>query len=448
MPAKPKSIVRSWRFSLVKYLLIAVAIFVPLYPKFPLFFLPGSTVAVRVEDLLLGALALVLVTEFKFFLKLHQTLIGKMFLLYFLVGFLAVLNGIFIVRTIPPSLILLHYFRRLEYTIPFFAAFYLSAGAKSLRFFVESIWPVAFLIFVYALGQLAHLIPIISTQNEEYSKGIAMTLQPGVNIPSTFAGHYDLATYLVCILSLLTVFITQAKIRTKFVFGTLWLCLFWLLLQTGHRISFAALLLIIPFLLIITKKIKLIPLFIIIVIIGLANAPRLTGRLESVFRIFEFSHSRSFTFVESIVAADTTILVNTPTPTLRPVQQDRSTSIRLDVEWPRALRAFAKNPFLGTGFASITLATDNDYLRALGETGFLGLLSFLGLIVIITGDTIDLSRHGTGLTKTYALGMLGFIMSMCLIATFIDVFEASKTATLFWLYTGFISGLRYHAQKN
>lgn len=443
MPAKPKSTDKSWHFSLVKYLLIAIAIFVPLYPKFPLFFLPGSSVAVRVEDILIFSLSLVLLVKYKFFFRLRHTLIGKMFALYVFVGFLAVLNSVFITKMAPPSLSLLHYLRRLEYAIPFFAAFYLAANTKVLRFFVDTIWPVAFLIFLYALAQLAHFIPVISTQNEEFSKGIAMTLQPGVNIPSTFAGHYDLATYLVCILSLLTAFFTQAKTLTKLIFGILWLCLFWLLLQTGHRISFAALLFVIPFLLIITHKLKLIPIFIIIVVIGLANAPRLTGRFGNVFRIIQFSQSQSYILVKPIIAAE-----SAPTPSLRPLQQDRSTSIRLDVEWPRALRAFAKSPFLGTGYASITLATDNDYLRAIGETGALGLISFLGLLIIIIADTLFLLRHSLGLTHTYALGMLGFILSMCMIATFIDVFEASKTATLFWLYTGFISGSRYHAQKN
>ena len=63
------------------------------------------------------------------------------------------------------------------------------------------------------------------------------------------------------------------------------------------------------------------------------------------------------------------------------VFEDRSTSIRLAVEWPRAMRAFYKSPFLGTGYSSITLATDNDYLRALGETGILGLTSFVLIFI-------------------------------------------------------------------
>ena len=61
----------------------------------------------------------------------------------------------------------------------------------------------------------------------------------------------------------------------------------------------------------------------------------------------------------------------------------RSFQIRLNIEWPRAIRAFWKNPFLGTGYSSITIATDNDYLRILGETGIFGLLSFVLLFFVL-----------------------------------------------------------------
>src|SRR6185369_8335743 len=41
--------------------------------------------------------------------------------------------------------------------------------------------------------------PVITTQNEEYSKGIALRYIPGGHLASTFAGHYDLATFLILV---------------------------------------------------------------------------------------------------------------------------------------------------------------------------------------------------------------------------------------------------------
>jgi len=61
----------------------------------------------------------------------------------------------------------------------------------------------------------------------------------------------------------------------------------------------------------------------------------------------------------------------------------RSFEIRTKMEWPRAWRAFLRNPFFGSGYSSVDLATDNDFLRLLAEVGILGFLSFLLLLGII-----------------------------------------------------------------
>ena len=62
----------------------------------------------------------------------------------------------------------------------------------------------------------------------------------------------------------------------------------------------------------------------------------------------------------------------------------RSGEIRFNVEWPRAITAFSKNPLLGTGPGSITLATDNDYLRSLGESGLLGFITFAFILLLVS----------------------------------------------------------------
>ncbi|MBU4397194.1 O-antigen ligase family protein, partial [Patescibacteria group bacterium] len=108
----------------------------------------------------------------------------------------------------------------------------------------------------------------------------------------------------------------------------------------------------------------------------------------------------------------------------------RSGEIRFNVEWPRALNAFYKNPLLGTGLGSITLATDNDYLRLLGESGIFGFLSFF---IILFWFFI----HSLKKNQNYLI----YIFLACLLTTlanaiFIDVFEASKTAYLFWIMIG------------
>jgi len=133
-----------------------------------------------------------------------------------------------------------------------------------------------------------------------------------------------------------------------------------------------------------------------------------------------------------------------PTPTPAPIFEDRSTSIRLNVEWPRAVRAFSKNPLLGTGYSSITLATDNDYLRLLGEVGILGFLAFSAIFLRIGKlifSSFPLVKNFKGVELGFLAGVVGAMLGVFLNAVFLDIFEASKFAIIFCLVTGLTVGL-------
>jgi O-antigen ligase len=131
--------------------------------------------------------------------------------------------------------------------------------------------------------------------------------------------------------------------------------------------------------------------------------------------------------------------IATPTPVPVPVVEDRSTSIRLNVEWPRAIRAFVKDPLIGTGYSSVGLAVDNDYLRLLAEVGMLGFLAFILIMVRIFLTFISafpLSEKLSGIKLGFVSGVIGGLFGTLLNASFIDVFEASKFAITFWLLMG------------
>ena len=101
-----------------------------------------------------------------------------------------------------------------------------------------------------------------------------------------------------------------------------------------------------------------------------------------------------------------------------------------------SLRSFYKNPLLGTGYSTLGLATDNDYLRALGETGILGLLAFLSVLLALFKKLISTLKNQTGLNKILLTSALGIFVSFLLTAVFLDVFESSKIAILFWAFMG------------
>src|SRR5258708_7261708 len=120
---------------------------------------------------------------------------------------------------------------------------------------------------------------------------------------------------------------------------------------------------------------------------------------------------------------------------------DISFTTRFQGEWPHAWAAFMKNPPLGTGFSSITLASDNDYLRALGESGFLGLGSFL-FIFLLMGILLKEKGHTIkdNLERCFVFGLAGGVLGLFLNAVLIDVFEASKVAEPLWIMLGIGAG--------
>lgn len=137
-----------------------------------------------------------------------------------------------------------------------------------------------------------------------------------------------------------------------------------------------------------------------------------------------------------------TDILATLSANIKPVSSivaDISFATRLQVEWPRAIGALLKNPLLGTGPFSITEATDNDYLRWLGEFGLFGFLSFLTIIALTLKRIFIASRKNAELRPIY-IGIIFGVLGLLMNASYIDVFEASKVAYMFWCLMGLSIG--------
>src|SRR5581483_7537203 len=120
---------------------------------------------------------------------------------------------------------------------------------------------------------------------------------------------------------------------------------------------------------------------------------------------------------------------------------DLSFTTRFQGEWPKTFLAFERNIFLGSGYGSVSLAVDNDYLRILGETGILGFASFLSIFLIagIYARKV-LSKVDSPLARSLVLGMIAGTFGLALNGVFIDVFEASKIAYVYWTLMGITLG--------
>lgn len=446
---------------LIKYTVATLLMSVPLYPKFPLFSIPGTFVSVRLEDLLLVFALLVLMLRLIInndFVRIVKNGITQSILLYLAVGFVSLLSAILITNSINPSIGILHWLRRIEYFVPFFLGLYsMYSDEDNLSFFTNILLVVMLAMFVYGFGQKEYSWPIIITQNEEYSKGAALRYVPGGHINSTFAGHYDLGTFLVMVLPLFACLIAVYKGWVRYLYGLGFFGGLWLLVSSASRVSLASYLFSTVFALVLVRKKLFIPIVLLTTLMFTFSSDNLMARYRRIIDVTT-QGIKQLDLLNYVIkdanAQSNNILPDKKdvsiTPTSVPVFEDRSSNIRLNVEWPRAIRAFYKNPLLGTGYSSITLATDNDYLRLLGEVGVLGFVAFMIIIlrlVIVFLKSAPFGENFTNLELVYIISMFATIPGILINALFIDVFEASKFALMFWLMLGIAVGILINKKK-
>jgi len=421
----PKRPIVSVLDSVFKYLVAAILIFIPLYPKFPLFVVPFTYVAIRAEDFLIGITLFVLLLKFVFDRDIKLPKISFQVFVFLLVALISTLSAIFITKTVNPPLAILHFLRRIEYMSAFFIVYFAALNSGNRNYlFKLSILP-ALGVLGYGLAQIYLGAPVISTMDSESSKGVALTLRPGVMLNSTFAGHYDLAIYLIMIMTFLAAlsFASTNKYLKTVLLIPFW-SLLWLFMQAGSRIGLIGLTLSIFTLGYFYKKYFSVFVYLIVIFATIFTSQQYLTRFQNIINIVKEKITFQNLFV--VYAAEQQ----------RTIQKDTSTSIRFDVEWPRALRAFYKNPFLGTGYSSISLATDNDYLRLLGEVGLLGLVSFSSILIFIFNHLKSLIAANHGQDRLISISVMGIFVAFITSAIFIDVFESSKIAILFWSFIG------------
>lgn len=513
---------------------IFLLVFIPLYPKIPLLDVKGTWVYIRVEDFVI-AFVVVLWTILLFQKKISlKTPLTLPIFLFWIIGAISVLHGVMIIfptlSDVFPNVAFLSMLRRIEYLFLFFVAFS-SMKSKNFIYYVIALLAVVLVAVVgYGVGQKFLGFPAYLTSNEEFAKGVAIQLSELSRVPSTFAGHYDLAAYLVLIVPIIfsVAFVVRHLLAKALLFATATLG-FGLLSMTVSRVSFFVLLLSLVLLLVFQKrKLVIISLFALVVVF-LIFSPQLLSRFGSTIsdadvlvnaktghaigNIIEVDNKyfegkivlRDFSQEEDAKLATSSAIVpmsvipekaillmepNEPTgenlpqgtayvnlelsPVTKKINQyfykkakedtagtsatiymlygdflikrakayDLSFATRFQGEWPKTIRAFTRNIFLGSGYGSVTLAVDNNYLRILGETGILGFIAFIS-IFIVSGIYIKkiLPLVSSSVVRGFALGFAAGTFGLFLNAFLIDVFEASKIAFTYWLLMGITIGI-------
>jgi len=477
--------------NLVKLFVIAFIFVIPLYPKFPLRTMDYTYISIRLDDLFIALFILIFIIQWlRKKVVLNKTFL-ILFILFWAADLLSLLNGIYIQHTlIYKQVAVLNALRRLQYMSVFFIALSSVRTKEDFFTYLKYILIVIFLVSLYGLGQKFIGLPAVQTMNPEFALGHILYLTPEARISSTFAGHYDLAAYLVFFIPLsLSVFLIKEKISYYLIFVA---ALFALML-TASRISFGAYIVsTLPFL-IFLKKPKLLVSVVIFSVIFTYLSKNLTSRFTDTFRIkqifvnektgkvvipqkssvkelpagsfyIEISQapknnneqankvlvdkkilqelrdeaSRSGKVLTSSEESQMLASISAGLKPVNTVVSDISLATRLQVEWPRAIKALLKNPLLGTGPSSITESTDNDYLRSLGEFGLLGTGIFMFILFSIAKFIFVRIKKLKDKDKYIGYGFLFGLVGLMVNASYIDVFEASKVAYTFWLVSGIL----------
>ena len=475
--------------------------FIPLYPKLPLINVIRTWVYIRLEDFFIA----VTFFGFFFYLfkkrKWPDTPLTIPIVTYWVVGLLSSIFAIAFFRNAIqgffPHLVILNYLRRIEYMWLFFLGFY--AVWKKPKNLPVVIWTLAVTlvgIIVYGLGQKFMGWPAYLTMNEQFAKGIPLRLPPTARIPSTFGGHYDLAAYLVFVIPIFgAMVIGMKKWWQKIVMLLLAAGGLMMLLFTASRISFGVYLVAISVMLWWkNKKWAIIPV-VIVSFLFLNSVSTASQRFYKTLRfdnvVIDLSTGKPIGTVDQIqngkpvlnvaenpaseslprgtaylgappvapssVKTVKTVEVYTNTPLAtgsgeiatvsgsfliqKAFVYDISITTRFQGEWPNAIAAFKRNLLLGSGYSSISLATDGDYIRMLGETGLLGMVTFLGIFLVAYSLYFSFRKKLAAYDESFVTGVFAGLLGLSLNGILIDVFEASKDAYTLWLLLGVAIGI-------
>ena len=467
--------------------------FIPLYPKLPLINVIRTWVYIRLEDFFVALLIGVYILTKAAKRHVHGSALTWPILVYWGIGLLSVVVSLLFIGPklagYFPHLVVLHYIRRIEYIMLFFIAF--DAVAKregALKWVIAVVGFTVLGIFIYGIGQKFLGFPAYLTMNEEFAKGIPLRLPPTARIASTFGGHYDLAAYLVLVIPILgSLVFSLRRLWQKGIFFLLAVAALILLLLTASRVSFGVYLVAISVMLLWQKKPILILPVIIASFIMLNSVSSASERFYKTFRytdvIVDLSTGKPIGTLESLEGGTARIEeIESPAEEELPkgsgfigvgdqsglalktievykskdlatgagelttvtgsflIQKafvyDISITTRFQGQWPKAIEAFKRNILLGSGFSTLSVAADGDYHRMLGETGLLGTIAFLGIILVAFLLFLKGKDSMRGPPRGFVIGVFAGLTGLLLNAVLIDVFEASKVAFTLWVLLG------------
>lgn len=368
-------------------------------------------ITIRTEDLLivvflLGWLARIAVTKGLTFIR--RMPLNRFILLYCIIFILATLKGI-IAGNVVPVRGLFFMFKYIEYFIVFYLANSIITNEKQIHVFLRIFLLVFLIVDIYAFFQIGHV------------DRVSAPFQHGSGEPNTLGG------YQVLMLGILLGILTHLDLR-QWKWPLMLLAVFTLVpfvftLSRASYIAIVAMYMALIFFCKFSTKTALVGILALFVILFLAFKPDVVlNRLNS--------------------AVTPEYQENIPTVKILGISLGASPSARVN-DWIDLYHEWFKQPFLGFGLTG-TRFVDGQYIKVLVETGLVGFVIFILLMVTIFRQTLKIYKNTkNGLYKGLAIGFLAGHVGMLFHAISSNTFIIIRIMEPYWFLAGMVMVIPY-----
>jgi len=363
-------------------------------------------IMIRIDDLLVVIFSLAwlartaVLKNLRFFKKFP---INRVVLLYCCCCIFSTLKGVFFGSVIPLRGSF-YIFKYIEYFLVFYLASGIIEDKKQIILYLKIFFVVFAIVNIYAFTQIGHVERVSAPFQEKSSE------------PSTLGG------YQVLLLGVIIGLLTHTKLG-QWKWPLVGLAIF-TMIPFGHTLSRASYIALIPMYLtlIVFNKFSTKNILIAGLILGIA--------FFLIFKPENIMNRVNETFVPEYQE-------NIPTVTILGIPLGASPSARIN-DWIDLFNQWTKEPFFGYGLTG-TRFVDGQYIKVLVETGLVGFVAFILLIVMIFRQTLRIYKNSKDdLYRGLAIGFLAGHVGMLFHAITANTFIIIRIMEPYWFLAAMV----------
>ncbi len=409
---------------------LAALFLFPLYPKIGLIRVQGTYIPVRIDDLIVAALALIWIAALvraRRWPEFPRT-VSLLALAWIACGLVALVIGAFLLNTVALLEGFAYWAKPIEYLLLGLIAYDLvRTGSLNPRAVLVTVFAAAAVVVAYGLLERAGVLPRLPGQSPIPN-----------SVLSTVGDPHELATYLGIIVILGIALWHRAPgpmrgLLVAIVIGGAGVMFF-----TAARTEWIALIVCL-LALAAWRPVRLQALLVLGLVVVMTLAGPLSQMVGSRFPAGPTSSPP--------VTGNPGPGSPAPSPTPRPDNPNTVTDRFLEaafystlgsrlLRWPRLIEVGMRNPLLGAGPSAATEAADNYYIRSFVEVGLVGTAVFLALLVAVARAAWRARRSDDPLTGSLARGLVAAMLFLAIVGLLIDSWVASRVMELFWPLAG------------